>query len=56
MGILLQRGNAAILGNRIPTQPGAYRAPVVPQKQGLITVVIVGKQFLTTRPNAAREG
>ena len=24
MGILLQRGNAAILGNRIPTQPGAY--------------------------------
>ena len=24
MGILLQRGNAAILGNRIPNQPGAY--------------------------------
>ena len=24
MGILLQRGNAAILGNRIPHQPGAY--------------------------------
>ena len=24
MGILLQRGNAAIFGNRIPNQPGAY--------------------------------
>ena len=24
MGILLQRGNAAILGNRVPAQPGAY--------------------------------
>ena len=24
MSILLQRGNAAILGNRIPNQPGAY--------------------------------
>ena len=24
MGILLQRGNAAILGNRIPNQPGAH--------------------------------
>ena len=23
MGILLQRGNAAILGNRVPAQPGA---------------------------------
>ena len=24
MGILLQRGNAAILGNRVPAQPGAH--------------------------------